>query len=140
MAASVLFTVIALAATLSSATTTWSENLVLADCGIGKGPNGGSTSRQMMYYSGTAWGTPNWMAEVPWDGSYPWRTGGVERTLPNGDRWFVSISNTAGDPNLAGYATHSYDSVRLNCWSRHIDGLYTLNDGSKLIILHPQNN
>ncbi|KAI9147010.1 Ankyrin repeat domain-containing protein [Paramyrothecium foliicola] len=122
--------VFALAAGLTSAATTWSENLVLADCGIGRGPNGGSTSRQMMYYSGAAWGTPNWMSEVPWDGSYPWRVSGVAATLPNGDYWFVSIKNDAGDPNHAGVALHTYDNEPLNCWSRHIDGLYTLDDGT----------
>lgn len=44
------------ATTMVSAETTWSENLVLADCGIGLGVNGGSTSREMMYYSAAAWG------------------------------------------------------------------------------------
>jgi hypothetical protein len=31
------------------------ENLVLADCGIGLGVNGGATSQDMMYYSGDVW-------------------------------------------------------------------------------------
>jgi hypothetical protein len=130
MASFTLLNTLALAATLASAATTWSENLVLADCGIGRGPNGGSTSRQMMYYSGAAWGTPNWMAEVPWDGSYPWRESSVSVTLPNGDWWTVAVKNDVGDPNLAGLAVHTYDAQTLSCWSRHIDGLYTLDDGT----------
>ncbi|KAL2062082.1 hypothetical protein VTL71DRAFT_6348 [Oculimacula yallundae] len=122
---------LALASVLVSAETTWSENLVLADCGIGLGANGGSTSREMMYYSAEAWGAPKYMRNVPWDGSYPWRTSGVSQTLPNGDTWTVHINNNVGDPHLAGYATHTYDSVTLVCFSRHLDGLFTLADGKK---------
>jgi hypothetical protein len=116
---------------LVSAETTWSENLVLADCGKGLGPNGGSTSREMMYYSGAAWGAPTYMANVPWDGSYPWRGSGVTQTLPNGDTWTVYIDNTVKDPGAAGVATHTYDKNMLICWARHLDGLFTLNDGKK---------
>lgn len=126
-----LSSIIALAPIFVSATTTWSENLVLADCGIGLGPNGGSTSREMMYYSAEAWGAPKYMKNVPWDGSYPWRNSGVTQTLPNGDKWSVYINNGVGDPNLAGFATHTYDSVTLTCWSRHLNGLFTLADGKK---------
>ncbi|KAH7135634.1 hypothetical protein B0J11DRAFT_596808 [Dendryphion nanum] len=118
-------------ATVCLSATTWSENLVLADCGIGLGPNGGSTSREMMYYSNAAWGAPTYMKNVPWDGSYPWRTSGVSQTLPNGDKWSVVINNTVGDPKLAGFAWHTYDPVALACWSRHLDGLFTLADGKK---------
>lgn len=128
---STLLNILALSATIVSATTTWSENLVLADCGIGLGANGGSTSREMMYYSGAAWGAPTYMANVPWDGSYPWRTSGVSQTLPNGDKWTVVIDNKVGDPKLSGMAWHSYDNVVLTCWSRHLDGLFTLADGKK---------
>jgi hypothetical protein len=116
---------------LVSAETTWSENLVLADCGIGLGVNGGSTSREMMYYSGAAWGAPTYMANVPWDGSYPWRLEGVTRTLPNGDTWSVYIYPSVKDPGAAGVATHTYDPNMLICWSRHLDGLFTLADGKK---------
>lgn len=122
---------LALTSAMVSAETTWSENLVLADCGIGLGVNGGSTSREMMYYSGPAWGAPKYMNNVPWDGSYPWRPKGVSQTLPNGDKWTVSINDKAVDPNLAGYAWHTYDKVVLTCWSRHLDGLFTLADGKK---------
>ncbi|KFA67843.1 hypothetical protein S40285_09036 [Stachybotrys chlorohalonatus IBT 40285] len=127
--AATLLKLIALAGVLASAETTWSENLVLADCGIGLGENGGSTSREMMYYSGEAWGAPTYMSNVPWDGSYPWRGSGVTQTLPNGDTWTVLINNAVGDPNLAGWAVHTYDSNVLPCWSRHLDGLYRLDDG-----------
>jgi hypothetical protein len=126
-----LLNLLALSTILVSAETTWSENLVLADCGIGLGVNGGSTSREMMYYSGIAWGAPTYMANVPWDGSYPWRPSGVSQTLPNGDKWTVSINNKAGDPNVAGFASHAYDSNVLTCFSRHLDGLFTLADGKK---------
>lgn len=116
---------------LVSAETTWSENLVLADCGIGLGVNGGSTSREMMYYDGPAWGAPKYMANVPWDGSYPWRINGPSVVLPNGDKWTVTINNNLGDPNLSGAAWHTYDKVLLLCYSRHLDGLFTLADGKK---------
>jgi hypothetical protein len=122
---------LAFATSLVYAETTWSENLVLADCGIGLGVNGGSTSREMMYYSDAAWGAPKYMSNVPWDGSYPWRASGVSQTLPNGDKWSVYINNDAGDPNLAGWAFHTYDAEVLPCWSRHLDGLFTLADGKK---------
>ena len=122
---------LAFATSMVSAETTWSENLVLADCGIGLGVNGGSTSREMMYYSAVAWGAPKYMNSVPWDGSYPWRPSGVSQTLPNGDKWTVSINNGVGDPKFAGWAFHTYDSVALTCWSRHLDGLFTLADGKK---------
>ncbi|OBT39748.1 hypothetical protein VE00_10501 [Pseudogymnoascus sp. WSF 3629] len=129
--ATILLKILALASVLVSAETTWSENLVLADCGIGLGENGGSTSREMMYYSAEAWGAPQYMTNVPWDGSYPWRLTGVKRTLPNGDKWDVYINPSVKDPYLAGLATHAYDSNVLNCWSRHLDGLFTLADGKK---------
>ncbi|EHK19815.1 uncharacterized protein TRIVIDRAFT_46830 [Trichoderma virens Gv29-8] len=129
--ATTLLKMLTLASVLVSAETTWSESLVLADCGIGLGPDGGSTSREMMYYSAEAWGAPTYMKNVPWDGSYPWRGSGVSQTLPNGDTWTVLINNGAGDPNLAGWATHTYDNVALSCWSRHLDGLFTLADGKK---------
>jgi hypothetical protein len=131
MMTTTFLSLLAFVTALVYAETTWSENLVLADCGIGLGVNGGSTSREMMYYSGAAWGAPKYMNNVPWDGSYPWRTSGVSQTLPNGDRWTVHIDNDAGDPNFAGWAFHTYDPVWLNCWSRHLDGLFTLADGKK---------
>jgi hypothetical protein len=127
----ILLSLLAFATVLVSAGTTWSENLVLADCGIGLGVNGGSTSREMMYYSAAAWGAPKYMKNVPWDGSYPWRTSGVSQTLPNGDTWKVYINNDVGDPKFAGWASHTYDQVVLTCWSRHLDGLFTLADGKK---------
>lgn len=127
----ILLKMLALASVLVSAETTWSENLVLADCGIGLGENGGSTSREMMYYSAEAWGAPQYMTNVPWDGSYPWRSSGVTRTLPNGDKWEVYIYPSIKDPHLAGLARHTYDSNVLTCWSRHLDGLFTLADGKK---------
>lgn len=129
--ATILLKILALASVLVSAETTWSENLVLADCGIGLGENGGSTSREMMYYSAEAWGAPTYMTNVPWDGSYPWRSSGVTRTLPNGDKWEVYIYPQFKDPEIAGLARHTYDSNVLWCRSRHLDGLFTLADGKK---------
>ena len=72
---------------------TEAENLVLADCGIGTIPGQPtwSTSREVLYYPSDVWtidGTPNrptMMANVPWDGSYPWRSNGVDVKLPNGE-------------------------------------------------------
>jgi hypothetical protein len=112
------------------------ENLVLSDCGIGLGSNGGSTSREMIYYSGDIWrqdgaviSKPNMMVNVPWDGSYPWRSSGVSAKLPNGDTVKAIIAPAVKDPTWAGYATHAYNEVPLICYSFHKDRLYKLDDG-----------
>jgi hypothetical protein len=90
----------------------------------------------MMYYSGDVWRSdgsvaskPNMMVNVPWDGSYPWRTGGVSAKLPNGDTFKVTINPALSDPSWAGYAFHTYNEVPLICYSFHKDKLYQLNDG-----------
>lgn len=89
-----------------------------------------------MYYSDKAWGIPNWVEEVPWDGSYTWRKGGVKQKLPNGDECAVVIDDGISDPAAAGWATHTYDDTHLNCWSRHVDGLYTFDDGTPCSIAY----
>jgi hypothetical protein len=113
------------------------ENLVLADCGIGTQPNPtDSTSRQMMYYSGDVWNPdgsanrPTMMVNVPWDGSYPWRNGGVSAVTPNGDKFTALISPKATDPSVAGFAFHTYDPHSFLCFSLHKDRLYQLDDGT----------
>ncbi|KAB8302767.1 hypothetical protein EYC80_006114 [Monilinia laxa] len=91
------------------------KNLVLADCGIGQGTNGGSTSREMLYYSGDVWTglrldtwNPTAMVNVPWSGSYPWgQAGGVFATMPNGDVFSVFLDRNVKDPNSAGDAWHN---------------------------------
>ncbi|RDL34708.1 uncharacterized protein BP5553_07836 [Venustampulla echinocandica] len=112
------------------------ENLILSDCGIGLGDNGGSTSREMMYYSGDVWRSdgsvaskPNMMVNVPWDGSYPWRGSGVSATFPNGDTFKVTINPGLSDPSWAGYAFHTYNEVVLICYSFHKEKVYQLDDG-----------
>ena len=112
------------------------ENLILSDCGIGLGANGGSTSREMMYYSGDVWRSdgsvankPNMMVNVPWDGSYPWRYSGVSAKFPNGDTFKVNINPDIHDPLWAGWASHTYNEVLLICYSFHKNNLYRLDDG-----------
>ncbi|KAI8627120.1 hypothetical protein F5Y19DRAFT_443268 [Xylariaceae sp. FL1651] len=122
----------------SLAQRTPNENLVLADCGIGLGANGGSTSREMMYYPGDVWtgnGLDTWrptmIVNVPWSGSYPWgQAGGVSATLPNGDVFTVHIDRSIKDPNPAGDAWHKYELDKpLKCYSYHWDKVYQLADG-----------
>jgi hypothetical protein len=114
------------------------ENLVLADCGIGLGVNGGSTSREAIYYSGDVWtgngdqtNNPTMMVNVPWTGQYPWtQGGGLGFTTPNNDFWAVYINGEVRDPNEAGLAAHSYDPyVNLLCYSYHRDRVFQLADG-----------
>ena len=120
------------------------EHLVLSDCGIETLPNGASKSRQMLYYKGNPWdGKNNWVhpdmvAEVPWDGSYPWRTNGVSSKMPNGDVFTVWIDPaipdyTAADARLAGHVSHTYDGHELDCYGRHENAanIYTLPNGNK---------
>ncbi|KAK0739465.1 hypothetical protein B0T21DRAFT_362649 [Apiosordaria backusii] len=114
------------------------ENLVLADCGIGLGHNGGSTSREMIYYDGNVWTgngldtyRPKMMVNVPWTGAYPWgQKGGVSATMPNGDVFTVHINPNIKDPGAAGDAWHKYELDKpLKCYSYHRDKLYRLDDG-----------
>jgi hypothetical protein len=115
------------------------EHLVLGDCGIGKIKPGESTSRQMFYFTGSPWvGGSKWaqpmmMANVPWDGSYPWRPSGVSAKFPNGDIFTVQINkpNTPDGGQTIGSASHTYDSHPFECYPSHLDGLYTLEDGTK---------
>lgn len=126
------------AASMRRRTLDQDENLVLVDCGIGLLPNGASTSRQMIYYSSAVWpdpssnaaNSPAFMVNVPWDGSYPWRSGGVSATTPNGDIWRVTIDPSVADIGTAGSATHTYDSTPLSCYSFHGTDVYTLDDGT----------
>lgn len=114
------------------------ENLVLADCGIGLGYNGGSTSREMIYYPGDVWtgngadtNRPTMMVNVPWSGSYPWgQKGGVSSRMPNGDVFSVYINPSIKDPIAAGDAWHMYEmNLPLKCYSYHQDKIYKLDDG-----------
>lgn len=114
------------------------ENLVLADCGIGLLPNGGSTSREMIYYPGDVWpgdgpetNRPTMMVNVPWSGRYPWgQPGGVTANMPNGDVFSVYINPSIKDPDAAGDAWHKYEPTKpLKCYSYHRDKVYKLDDG-----------
>src|SRR5690348_4261824 len=80
------------------------EILMLVDCGIGTLPNGASTSREMAYYpngynpsNSATWIQPEMIANVPWDGSYPWRGSGVKTRFPNGDEFQVWINPAIKD-------------------------------------------
>ncbi|KAK3303798.1 uncharacterized protein B0T15DRAFT_284788 [Chaetomium strumarium] len=113
------------------------ENLVLADCGIGLGHNGGATSQEMIYYSGDVWTgngdathRPTHMANVPWRGWYPWGPQGGKANMPNGDEWSVWINDKIKDPGAAGDAYHKYEPDKpLKCYSYHKDKVYQLADG-----------
>ena len=116
------------------------EHLVFSDCGIT--PDGASKSRQMMYYAGNPWNeknnfvSPQMMVDVPWDGSYPWRTTGVSSKMPNGDVFTVIIDPAipdydANNTRLAGKASHTYDEHNLDCYAYHKRDVYTDNDGTK---------
>jgi hypothetical protein len=122
----------------SSAQRTPNENLVLADCGIGLGVNGGSTSREMIYYPGDVWtgqglqtNRPTMMVNVPWTGAYPWgQQGGVSARMPNGDVFTVHINPNIKDPMAAGDAWHLFEmNVPLKCYSYHYMWVYKLDDG-----------
>ncbi|KAH3139990.1 hypothetical protein LV164_002328 [Aspergillus fumigatus] len=123
---------------LATSQRTPNENLVLADCGIGLGVNGGSTSREMIYYPGDVWtgngadtNKPTMMVNVPWSGSYPWgQNGGVSARMPNGDVFTVHINPKIKDPIAAGDAWHMYEmNLPLKCYSYHKDKVYQLDDG-----------
>ncbi|CZT41183.1 uncharacterized protein RSE6_00896 [Rhynchosporium secalis] len=128
------------------------EHLVLVDCGIGLLPNGASTSREMAYYPGsynpggrnTKWVQPEMIANVAWDGSYPWRRGGVTTKFPNGDSFSVwlnpDIKDWAQSNSYAGDAKHTYGND-FKCWAEHGKTAFTLADGkvctSAYICFHP---
>ncbi|KAH6957762.1 hypothetical protein BKA56DRAFT_601391 [Ilyonectria sp. MPI-CAGE-AT-0026] len=128
------------------------EHLMLVDCGIGVLPNGASTSREMAYYSGsynpgggnTKWVQPDMIANVPWDGSYPWRRSGVATKFPNGDTFQVwinpDIKDWAESKSYAGDAKHTYGND-FKCWAEHGRSAFQLADGktctSAYICFHP---
>jgi hypothetical protein len=68
------------------------------------------------------------IVNVPWDGSYPWRSSGVSAKFSNGDTFKVTINPAIKDPGWAGVATHTYNEVGLLCWSYHSDRVYQLDD------------
>ncbi|KAF6813215.1 hypothetical protein CSOJ01_04726 [Colletotrichum sojae] len=91
------------------------QNLVLADCGIGTNPvnESWSTSRQMNWYTGPVWTSPdetniflpNMVAEMPYgNGEYPWNFKGASATFPGGDTWSAWIEDGTPEPLLAGKA------------------------------------
>lgn len=116
------------------------EHLMLVDCGIGVLPNGASTSREMAYYAGSynpgggnnKWVQPDMIANVPWDGSYPWRRSGVATKFPNGDTFQVwinpDIKDWAESNSYAGDAKHTYGND-FKCWAEHGKPAFQLADG-----------
>ncbi|KAF1991371.1 hypothetical protein K402DRAFT_388783 [Aulographum hederae CBS 113979] len=122
--------------TVQSKGYTEKENFILADCGIGFGEHpGDSTSREVIYYSGDVWNSdgstnrPTMMANVPWDGSYPWRKDGLFVNMPNGDRLNVVVDPQFPDPSIAGLAATTYSTVAFTCYSYHRERVYQLDDG-----------
>lgn len=120
------------------------EELILADCGIGTLPNPThSKSRYMGYYSAgrspkggnNPWVNPDMIANVPWDGSYPWRPQGAKATFPNGDVFEVwinpAIKDWAQSKDYAGDAVHKYGNVGFKCWAEHGRHVFSLTDGTK---------
>ncbi|KAH6954152.1 hypothetical protein DER45DRAFT_569934 [Fusarium avenaceum] len=126
------------AATISPREYRPNEHLMLVDCGIGVLPNGASTSREMAYYSGSyadgngKWIHPDMIANVPWDGSYPWRRGGVATKFPNGDTFQVwinpDIRDWAESKSYAGDVKHTYGND-FKCWAEHGKAAFQLADG-----------
>ncbi|KAL2071865.1 hypothetical protein VTL71DRAFT_13100 [Oculimacula yallundae] len=125
------------------------EHLMLVDCGIDTIPNGASTSREMAYYPGAysingQWLRPEMIANVPWDGSYPWRGSGASAKFPNGDTFTAWINPAIKDwdqsKNYAGDAVHTFGGG-FKCWAEHGKPAFTLADGkvctSAYICHHP---
>ncbi|RMJ07857.1 hypothetical protein BHE90_013682 [Fusarium euwallaceae] len=113
------------------------ENLILADCGIGEGPDGGATSNEAFYYNSHVWtgngdetNKPTLMVNIPWSGQYPWTQDGVKFTMPDDQVFAVVLKPDVKDPNEAGFAYHSFDFPNpLNCYSYHKDKVYQQADG-----------
>lgn len=105
------------------------QNLVLADCGIGDNPENltWSTSRQMNWYEGAIWSSPeetnpaspNQVVELPYgDGKYPWNYQGASAMMPNGDLWSVWIDDGTLEPLRAGRAySPRDDGTNLWCYT-----------------------
>jgi hypothetical protein len=117
------------------------EHLVLGDCGVDASRTN-SKSRYMFYYAGdlfvkgdtSKFSPPTMRTEVPWDGSYPWRSSGVSAKFPNGDIFLVRIEDTSSKDNMfgnVGSATHIYDPHPFRCYAWHKPNLDTLPDGTK---------
>jgi hypothetical protein len=72
------------------------------------------------------------IANVPWDGSYPWRREGVATTFPNGDTFQVwinpDIKDWAESKSYAGDAKHTYGN-EFKCWAEHGRPAFQLADG-----------
>ncbi|WQF79387.1 hypothetical protein CDEST_04401 [Colletotrichum destructivum] len=97
-----------------------SQNLVLADCGIGSNPENQtwSTSRQMNWYQGAIWSTPaetdpappDLMVQMPYgDGTYPWNFHGASATFSNGETWSAWIEDGTLELLRAGKAMSTKD-------------------------------
>ncbi|KAF9877034.1 hypothetical protein CkaCkLH20_05300 [Colletotrichum karsti] len=96
------------------------QNLVLADCGIGTNPlnQSWSTSRQMNWYRGPIWSSPDetdpaspdLVVEMPYsDGKYPWNFEGASATFSNGETWSAWIEDGTPEPLRAGKALSTKD-------------------------------
>ncbi|KAL0934819.1 uncharacterized protein CTRU02_209410 [Colletotrichum truncatum] len=116
------------------------EEIILADCGIESG--GQSSSRQVGYYpggrspsGGSDWLQPEMIAEVPWDGSYPWRTSGVSVKFPNNDVFKIwidpSVKDWAESKTYAGTSSHTFEEHAFKCWAEHGKHVFDLGDGTK---------
>lgn len=107
------------------------EQLILADCGIGdnKLHPDWSTSRQMNWYKSLDWpdsalaypAAPDSAVEVPFkDGIYPWKPTGATAKLADGKEWTVFIAENSPEGVKAGAAVdYKNGGDSLNCWSYH---------------------
>ncbi|KNB20614.1 protein arginine N-methyltransferase 1 [Fusarium oxysporum f. sp. lycopersici 4287] len=141
------------AATINSRDYRPDEHLMLVDCGVGA--DGTAKSNVMAYYAGsynpgggdTKWVQPDMIANVPWDGSYPWRSSGVATTFSNGDTFQVAINPAIKDweesKSYAGDAKHTFGN-EFKCWAEHGKPAFDLPDGtactSAYICFHQPDN
>ncbi|KAJ0132023.1 Transposase [Fusarium oxysporum f. sp. albedinis] len=141
------------AATINSRDYRPDEHLMLVDCGVGA--DGTAKSNAMAYYAGTynpgggdtKWVQPDMIANVPWDGSYPWRSSGVATTFSNGDTFQVAINPAIKDweesKSYAGDAKHTFGN-EFKCWAEHGKPAFDLPDGtactSAYICFHQPDN
>ncbi|CAE7192442.1 hypothetical protein CFE70_007001 [Pyrenophora teres f. teres 0-1] len=99
-----------------------SEDMVLADCGIGTMPDPThSESRQVFYYAkGFKPGAkPDQATEVLWDGSYPWRNTGVDVRMPNGEVFNIVINPDIKDGSKDDAGLAQRKDVKYKCRGDH---------------------
>lgn len=92
-----------------------------------------------MYYNGTVWtdesmssaSRPDMVQEVPWDGSYSWRSLSVTVPMPNDDKFWIWIQKgDVGDGStVVGNMITNYDPAIMDCFPWHQKFVYQLPNG-----------